>query len=229
MSDAEQKAPGCFGSPSVYSGDSRFCQSCVAFAECEPKALLALKELVPLLDVRDIIDRHRAAKVKVAGRLAPPKRSNIETTPIPVAKTAPLAPILRTTTKEKIVFTMSEQDRLIVTAIHNRNTKAGEAALSLCKRNAIRDAITALRQGRNYFIDNGGSNWMRVAVDLLLQKGCFTRTELRTKLMQELGWQEGSASSHTSVTVMILLGFQVAVEIDKTLHLNPALKVNHVV
>lgn len=222
------KAPGCFGSASVYSQDGEMCQRCVAFTECGHTAIQSLATLRTLVDVTDIIKRHQAARHKANNTMAPPRSNSLEITTVPVTKALPVvAPILRQTTKARVTFEISQKDQNVIAMIGKSSVKAMEQAVVLCKYNLITEGIIALKRQENPFAKTGPA-WLRVACAMLLEEG-FTKASLRERLVKDLEWTDGTAASHVSMAWFILASFKIAVFTDNKFVLNPDLRVENVI
>ena len=219
----EQKAAGCFGAASVYSTDSTVCQACPAFAACGEKALETLESIRDFVDVRDLLKKHAAARLKVQQRLSPPGLAKpLEASPIAVAQPAPVTePIERKTAIAKVDLPISPADEAVIQSL-SKSVKAKEAAISLCKSGKV-DAMRAdLPVQRNPFATEGPKN-LRVACEMLMQGG-FTKASLRQRMVEQLGWTNDTAASQVAVGVALLYAFAIAIpDSSGAFKLNPAL------
>jgi hypothetical protein len=219
----EQKAAGCFGAASVYSTDSTVCQACPAFAACGVKALETLESIRDFVDVRDLLKKHAAARLKVQQRLSPPGLAKpLEPSPIRVAQPAPVTePIERKTASAKVDLPISDADQAVIQSL-SKSVKAKEAAVSLCKAGKVDEMRAGLPLQRNPFATEG-PKYLRVACDMLMRGG-FTKASLRHKMIEQLGWTNDTAASHVAVGVALLYAFGIAIpDTSGAFTMNPAL------
>lgn len=221
----EQKAPGCFGAASVYSMDSVVCQGCVAFTTCGDTAIKKLESMRELVDVRDLLARHAAARVKAQNvALKPPAApAPLVPSPIPVAQPkATLQPIERKTTSARVTFEISDDDQNVLALIGEKSVKTREQAIVLCKTNKINNMRSMLPKGVNPFIESG-PKFLSVACDLLLNGG-FTKATLKARLIADLAWTDGTAGSHVAIACALLYSFGIiTADTSGAFILNPAL------
>jgi hypothetical protein len=221
----EQKAPGCFGAASVYSMDSVVCQGCVAFASCGDTAIKNLEALRELVDVRDLLARHAAARVKAqnAALKPPAPPAPLTPSPIPVAQPKPtLQPVERKTTSARVTFEISEDDQNVLALIGEKSVKTREQAIVLCKTNKINNMRSMLPKGVNPFVESG-PKFLLVACDMLLNGG-FTKATLKARLITDLAWTDGTAGSHVAIACALLYSFKiVTADTSGAFILNPAL------
>lgn len=204
----EQQAPGCFASASVYGADSVVCQACPAYNECGNASLKTLESIRQLVDVRDLMERHKAARQRVAARLAPPGGAKpVVASPIPVSQPA-AGPIERTTGMIKTTFDASPEDQATIDMLGNKNIKAKEQAITLCKTNRINEMREQLPIQGNPF-NTSGPKYLRVACDMLIRGG-FTKASFKMRLMEELGWVDTTAGSHVALACALLYSFKIA-------------------
>lgn len=204
----EQQAPGCFASASVYGVDSVVCQACPAYADCGDASVKTLQEIRQLVDVTDLLARHKAARA--AARLKnPPQKKPVEPSTVPVSQPTTGEPIERTTAMAKVIYEITPEDQAAIDYIGSKNTKAREQAIVLCKNGKVNDMRAMLPVQRNPFTESG-PKYLRVACDMLMRGG-FTRASFKTQLMTELGWGEGTAASHFALASALLYSFKIAV------------------
>lgn len=211
-------APGCFGAPSVFGSDSAVCNACSAFGGCSEASELRLQKIRPLVDVSDLIARHKAARASAAlasKRDAAPVVTN-SPQPAPITQ-----PVERKTTKEKITFEVSETDQAVLLRLGSKNAKAHSQAIILCKNNKVNECRAMLPRGQNPFAESG-PNFLRVACDLLISGG-FSKAQLKSELMNRLSWTDGTAASHVAISAGLLLAFSLIVEETGIYVVNPAL------
>jgi len=221
----EQKAPGCFGAASVYSMDSVVCQQCPAFAQCGETAISNLEEIRQIVDVRDLLARHTAARQRAqnAALRPPAPPAPVAPSPIPVAQPKPTTqPVERKTTSARVTFDISDDDQNVLAMIGEKSVKAREQAIVLCKTNKINDMRSMLPKGINPFGESG-PKFLLVACDMLLNGG-FTKASFKARLMADLEWKDGTAGSHVAITCALLYSFRI-ITADNTgaFILNPAL------
>lgn len=224
MPTAEQKAPGCFGAASVFSMDSAVCQGCVAFKECGDAAIETLQAIKTALDVRDLLARHTAARQRHAAQPSAPPAPAVDPAP-PVAQPKVDQAIVRKTPMQRVVFDISAAQQAVIDRITASNKKAGEQAVSLARNNRINDMHAMLPQRVNPFATSG-PGYLRVACDLLLHGG-FTKASLKTSLMQAFNWTDGTAASHVTLAMVVLVGFKVADVSSGKIVLHPDLICNN--
>lgn len=227
----EQKAPGCFGAASVYGMDSVVCQGCVAFTSCGAAAIKKLESIRELVDVRDVLARHAAARVKAQNkaaleqmRLAPPAAPTpLVSSPIPVAQPkATVQPVERKTTSARVTFEISGDDQNVLALIGEKSVKTREQAIVLCKTNKVNDMRSMLPKGVNPFAESG-PKFLSVACALLLNGG-FTKATLKARLIADLEWTDGTAGSHVAIACALLYSFKIiTADTSGAFILNPAL------
>jgi hypothetical protein len=216
QSVAQMRAPGCFGAASVYSMDSTVCGGCPTFEACGEKARETLEAIRGKINVADIMVRHQKAR----GLIVKPEEPGeaLAATPQPTPQPKPItAPVERKTAVSRIHFEVSKDQLHAVARIEN--SKGREMALILCKNGRIADMRAKLTSGVNPFA-LGGPSFMRVVCDMLLGGG-FTRSSLCAKLMADLTWTNGTASSHVPQACQFLVAFGIAQEINGAFTLMP--------
>lgn len=225
MVGVEKMAPGCFAAASVYSMDSAVCQACCAFKECGDASLATLQAIRNTIDVRDLLNRHSAARQKAAVS-RPIRTEPIEKSPVPVAQPKLNKQIERKTPMERVKFAITPDVQAIIARIEATNKKAADQAAVLCKMNRINDMRSTLPKRINPFAA-GGPSYLRVTCDALLNGG-FTRASLKQKLVQELSWTEGTAASHVTMAIAVLGAFRIIGKAEgssgEKLVLHPALR-----
>lgn len=204
---AVKRAPGCFGSPSVFSNDSKVCNTCDAFGSCRSASIETLQTIRQVINIEDLLALHSSTRVKVAKRIA---------RPAPPEKPAmSFKPVKRQTTVAKVHFEISDDLKSLIAVMQNK--KAQAVSVLLCKTGKFSEIVDALKHGKNPLTT---PNYFRVACDMLISGG-FTRESLKSQLMDELGWLEGSAAPHVSILVATLTGLKVAIEKSGHFSLNP--------
>lgn len=196
-------APGCFGAATVFRNTSQVCQNCPVFEPCGPAALATLERIRATVDVTDLIALHRKQSTKpieqavVVASIATPA---VETeTPKPMLE--------RKTPIRRVVFDIDADQQAI---LENMPKKPREIAERLLKQNILQDMQKVLQEGRNPFA-TAKPEFMRVVSDCLL-KGGASRSVLKQSFLDQLGWREGAAASHVSISVSILLSFGIAID-----------------
>lgn len=206
---AQQMAPGCFGSASAYSMDSTVCQGCVAFAECGEESIKTLQSIRELVDVRDYLKRHEAARAKAGRPAAPAYKAPLAASPVTVGQPTLDEPIARATAPVRTAFAVSASDQAVIDLLGTKNVKAMEQALVLCKGGKVGEMRAGLPLQRNPFTKTG-PKYLRVACDMLMRGG-FTKAEYKARMVQELGWAENTAGSHVAVACALLYAFEIAI------------------
>lgn len=218
MVEMADQAPGCFGAASVFSHDSKVCQSCKAFQECASRSLQRLEQIKGIINVSDLLAKHARAQKAATATRAARRSAELEALSAPtVNKPAPKAPVARKTQVAKVVFEIDEEAQAVIAKIGNK--KAAAQAVVLCKSNAIQIAREELASGRNPFND-GGPRFLAVACDELLA-GSFTKQSLKTALMERLSWSEGTAGSHVAIVCALLAAFSIIQESGEAFVLSP--------
>jgi len=221
---AEQQAPGCFASASVYGADSVVCQACPAYAGCGEESVKTLQEIRQLVDVTDLLARHKAARARVAHRLSPPgKKKPVEPSTVPVSQApAIVQPLERTTPMVKTVHSISPEDQATIDMLGTKNLKAREQAIVLCKNGKVDDMRSLLPVQGNPFAESG-PKYLRVACDMLMRGG-FTKAQFKMQLVSELKWGDTTAASHVALACALLYSFKIAVpDSSGAFVINPAL------
>lgn len=204
-------APGCFGAPSVHSADSHVCQKCPAFDACGPAAMATLQEIRSVIDVSDLLRRHASARSAIASSGG-----------VPGVPVRPLPGVARTTKMARAQFAISDDDMSVIIKLERKNTKTAAQASVLCKHNQIAQLRADLPLGVNPFAASAPS-FMRVAIDLLLAHGGFTKARLNGALCEQLGWSATTAASHVAITCALLYAFGfITVQDDGAFVLAPA-------
>ena len=221
-----RQAPGCFGAASVYSVDSNYCNACVAFVECGKASLTTLEKIKGIIDVSDLLARHakarEASKRTTVSHSTPLKVNGV----LPVHQPKPITePVVRKTTKAKVTFEINETDNEIIAILGKKSVKACQQAIRLCNANRINECKTMLPKGINPFAETG-PGFIRILVDLLLSGG-VTYATYKARLMQELGWTEGSAASNVAIGFAVFHAFGLLGMKDNKLVVNPALAVEN--
>ncbi|WKZ86249.1 hypothetical protein N5B55_04685 [Ralstonia pickettii] len=223
-------APACFAAASVFSHDSIVCRACASFGECSSASVKTLEAIRQTINVEDLLRRHENARRRLAkqpvAQAQEPKLEAAQATPddedevVPAmqpAKPVLPAPVERKTKVEKVALEVTATDEEILRGLP---VKAREHAERFCRAGLIDAMRKDLQAGRNTFAQSK-PEFMRVVCDCLIAGGA-SRSALRAALMQRLSWSEGTASSHVSMAVPILLRFNIAVEKDGALTLIPA-------
>lgn len=223
VSKARQLSPGCFGAATVYGSDSQACKACPGYLDCGEVSIQTLQTIQATVDVRDLLARHKAARSKYLIEQQRPRTPDlVEPSPIPVGMAARIKlPVARVTSKEKVEFPISPQDQSALNMLEQRSAKTHKQALIMCKSNKINDMRALLPQGTNPFAA-GGPQYMRVACDMVMNGG-FTKAALKTQLMEQLQWGDGTAGPHVAWVSAILAVFGIVVGKSDAYVLNPAL------
>lgn len=202
---AQVKAPGCFGAASVYALDGEVCKKCVAYEACGTQAQETLEAIRGKINVNDIIARHQKARIESRqAQSAPPESAAVAS----AAQPAPItAPVVRKTSVQKVHFEVSADQRDAIAKIGNCKTR--ELAVVLCKMNKVNSIRSSVVQGVNPFAESGPS-FMRVACAALIDGG-FTKASLKQRLVDELVWTDGTAGAHVAMACGFLEAFGVVV------------------
>lgn len=218
----EQKAPGCYAAASVFGSDSAVCKACVAYEACGAASLETLKRIQNVINVEDLLKRHAAARQKnETGATALARPVPLAVSHVPPAKAKPIdKPVERKTSLEKVVFAISDDDQHVLAKLEKQK-KARDQALILCKQGKIEECRVQLPRGINPF-DKSGPAFLRVVCDMLINGG-FTMTTLKERYVKEFEWTDGTASSHWTIAASLLLAFGITTGKDGGFVLNPKL------
>lgn len=238
------QAPGCYAAASVFSHDSQICRQCAVFDNCAGASFKTLQAIQTTVDVKDLLRRHEAARKQVKGLMPGPalraqaaaivEQRQAQVSPIEQAMAAqeddevvaaaaekrtglPTAPVARTTKLEKVDMPLTGDDAAVLELLPK---KAAEHAARFIKAGLIDAMRTDLLAGVNTFAQSK-PEFMRIVCDALITGGT-TRSGLKQRFVQELGWGDSAASSHASQAFPIMTRFQIAVENDGRLELTPA-------
>lgn len=210
-------APGCYGAASVFCHDSAACRACPAFTECSRESLQRLQSLQDKIDVSDLLKKHHRAQAN-ASPAREQRQHDEETRDTRVIQRAqPIEPIQRKTKLEKIVFHVCDETQTIIGKIGNK--KAQDQAIALCKAGTLTQIVEAFQKGENPFPET--PRWLRAAGGLLLA-GPVSKSEMKASFAQLFGWTDGTAGSHVSIVVSLVMGLGIAVEKDGAFILNPS-------
>jgi hypothetical protein len=210
--NAEAKAPGCFGSPSMHAMDSAHCQKCVAYTECGKVAHETLGNLAQVMDVADLMKRHAAARKKYA-KPAPVVTELFE------AGTLPDMPLQLCRKPTVVKYDVDEKTMELIGGI--KNAKARTQALALARANMVERSIEALADGKNPF-EQTPPKFLKVACDQLLLGG-FTKADLKAQYVQSLGNTAETAAWNVTMAVSVLGAFRITQQVGKRFVLNPVL------
>lgn len=222
-------APACFAAASVFSHDSDVCRACGTFDECSSASVKTLEAIRQVINVEDLLRRHENARRRltkstpapVAQAVTPaiePCQAAADQEVVPAQPAAATPPkVERKTAVEKVALVVSAADEA---ALAELPVKAREHAERFCRAGLIDAMRTDLQAGRNTFAQLK-PEFMRVVCDCLIAGGASKR-DIKASLMQQLGWSEGTASSHVSMAVPILLRFNIATESAGRIVLNPS-------
>lgn len=205
--DTKNNAPACFGSISCFSSDSEHCKKCVAFTTCEARSIETLHSIKSIVNVDDLLRKHRLARLKEKEKREKARAEMNKAKEVTYAPPQPKMPqqtVERATKVEKVVLEVTAEDQAMVERLP---VKAQPIALSWLKNGVIHEIREGLRENKNAMADKKPV-WLDKLVDGLL-KGGFTKTELRDRFMNELGWSEGTAASHVSLGLALLFCFKI--------------------
>lgn len=204
VSREQAQAPGCFGAASVFSLDSKICRNCVAYQECRRASFQTLERIRGRIDVTAILEAHVKARGKAFERAATviAKRQE-EDAAIKAAKPKKVP--------KAVITDLPDDQRVLVEAMANKNARA--LATSLCKDGLMDKILPAIRGGQNPFVGVEGFTHLRVACQMLIEEGGFTKAQLANRLVRDLGMTHGSAESARAVVLAVLNGFTVVNEI----------------
>jgi hypothetical protein len=195
--------------------------------------------------VRDLLARHEAARKKVRGPMPGPalraQAAQIQAqqaapaaqvttvqqamldqedevvAAVPAKPELPKTPVARTTKVEKVEMPILADDEAVLATLPK---KAAEHASRFIKSGLLERMRKDLLAGVNPFAQSK-PEFMRIVCDALITGGT-TRSALKQRFVQELGWGDSAASSHVSQVWPLFTKFNIAVEIDGCLSLSPA-------
>lgn len=204
-------APACFAAASIYSSDSEVCRGCITFAECSVASLETLEAIKSVINVRDLLNSHaQNRRLRITSTISEDEL---------IENKLPAAQVERKTKIIKMELTITEEDGVLVARLP---VKPQLIAKRLCETGYIDLIRKDLREKRNTFAETGPA-YMRVAVDMLLAGGC-TKRLMKERLMEELGWSEGTAGSHVAIFCALAVGMNLAEFDGENLVVSPALK-----
>jgi hypothetical protein len=184
--------PNCFGLPSLIHREAPHCAACPFVNECERVALNKALALGVYIKIPDVIARLKS-------------RGNNNGQPTAVTGVAPLT---RTTSGEKLNLALTVTDHDLLARMP---AKVRVKVEQMMKRGQDLAGREALKRGENPF-PFVGSQYQHVACEMLLAGG-FTRSELRRRFMDRLGWTEGTAYPHVTTVVWMFLALGFAEEV----------------
>lgn len=207
-------APGCFGAASVFSHDAKVCQACPAFEQCAGESFKRLETIAPMIDVTDLMKRHQKAQLALAAKREAERPEPEEAEPALTEDNTPPAPgperkkpVARKTRKEKVEFIVDAGSQRLMDTITNK--KALALAKTIAKTHTIDSMKERLTNGENPFASSGPA-FLRVAFAMMFAGG-FTRRTLKERLVTEMDWTDGTAASHVSIAVSLLVPLQIAI------------------
>lgn len=199
-------APACFGSISCFARDSEHCRQCAAYAACEVQSGETLEAIKSIVNVDDLIRKHQMARLKEKSKAEKARYDMNKAKAVSYAPPQPKMPEVaqRATKVEKVVLEVSAEDQAMVEKLP---VKAQPIALSWLKTGVIHQIREGLKENKNAMAGKK-PQWLDKLVDGLIQGG-FTKGELKNRFMTELEWTEGTAASHVSLGLALLLCFRV--------------------
>lgn len=201
QAELNRTAPGCFGAASIYKATSEACIACVANEACGVKSEETLQVLRKYANVDDLLAQFKRDKIADL-----PVAIESQATPA-VEEPKPIVLPERTTKLARPVFPiLSDHDAMLA----KMSVKAREQGTSLIKANALDGIRSDLQAGVNPFATRS-PKYLRVACDMLINGG-FTRASLKAALMDQLGWKDGSAGSHVSIVMSLMVSFGLVAE-----------------
>lgn len=182
----------CFGIPSVFSFKSKVCAACPDFEQCREESYASLLSVESKLPLNDLLAEHEGYTIERGVRK-------------PKSKVSDAAPRPRTTTQKTSPRALSQEmeDRLRLLPV-----KVETAARRILTKRLDLKMRESLARGSNPFTMTD-QRYLSVALDRLLGGG-FSKGELRSAYMRELGWTEGTAFSHVSMIWHLLPFFELA-------------------
>ena len=210
------RSPACFGSPSCFAGDSKACQSCVGYSECGEAVKETLIRIRGVTDIEDLLHRHKQALEKARKKNAEKELSNPKSDLVKPPRPMPKQ-IQRTSKVEKITYEINEETKEL---IGHLPVKAQPFAIRLCEDGMIDKIKDGLKTKTNPM--KGGAKFLYLAVSMLIEGG-FSKSELKNKYIETLGWSENTASSHVSLAVGLFQMFEVTNISNGRVVANPAL------
>lgn len=200
--------PGCFGSPLCYSDVSLPCTLCPHKDGCGQVAEQTATELRDTYGIKEaLVAANRAANRRP--RPAPAPRPKPAPVPRHGGGIAPATPALDAALRAPGTLPgASPYVPATPPAPHSAglSVKSLELQSRLHKRGI--DLRRAIGRGANPF-DSQPPAFMRVLTRLLLE-GSFTREQATSSLMSELNWAHGSAASHVTLALPVLVAEGVA-------------------
>ena len=174
-----------------------------------------------MIEVRDLL---AVFDKSTAGRAAGAPLTSVEVAPSTPTKESrrdlgmSIPVPARTTKAERVKFSLSQDDKDLINSMPK---KQAIKLKRLLETNMDKRAHVELAKGRNPF-PRKGAGFLFVATELLLRGG-FTRSTLRAGYMQILAWGEGTAFSHVSAAIALLVAMKVAEERGGYFALHPSI------
>ena len=177
---------GCYGFVTTHSDQSETCQVCPLYKSCRAEAYRALKAMSVEIDVTGLVGRFKDLTRDdpdpiFQGRVRPKNRRQ------------KLKQYTQGGHEALLVMQLPVKERKIVTSIHKKGIP-------------IRQMVAA---GANPF-ERHRPAFLRVPCRILIERGQFTRQELKQALLVEFPhWCEGTAESHASIAIGVLAALKV--------------------
>ena len=200
------KAPGCYGAASIHNPDNEVCQGCAYLVACGDESRATLNRLRERMNVSDLLTRlDRKPLMAVAKPTVPVARvAPVQAAPAMPAAVSPVAPARVT----PMIVSKVELSTEEVVNLANLPVKPRELAERLLRSGRVVSIQRDVQAGRNPFA-TAKPEFLRVAFDALLAGGC-SRSALKQRFQDQLGWSEGTASSHVGIVTALLPWLGVA-------------------
>ena len=170
--------PECFGLPSLISETSPTCKACPVHQECAQSACSFLLGISSHIDLPGELER-------VKGLLAHP----LKTVDARVILSISEIPEINSGADKIKDKKVSESQEILIGKLP---VKARQKMRSLIKQGINKTATPDIATGKNPF-DIGRHGYLYVCCELLIQRECMAKIELRRELESRMEWTEGTA------------------------------------
>ncbi len=192
--------PSCCGVPSLINvEEGGWCRGCEVRERCVRLAYPKLKRIANSAGMHEELVRFEAVHAETL------TRSTVAKLPTPAGQGETLTPNDSDRLRESDM-TLTDRQREILASLP---VKIAPKVRVLMQKRVDQAAPVRLAQGLNPFTE-ADPRYLQIAGELLLERRSISRSELRKRLIDQLGWTEGTAASHVSAVVAILPALGIA-------------------